>query len=365
MEIFLGTSIRAEYILDAQSKLFSSLVLIISSTVFLYRGFYIKRDNYPLRFMALVRLFVVSIVSLIFSNNMISIIYSWDLLGVTSYFLVIYYSSVSSLNAGLLTMFINRVGDLGIVLLLLTIVFSLGGGRFRGLEFERIRLPREIFLGLAAFTKRAQLPFSSWLPAAIAAPTPVSSLVHSSTLVTAGVYLSIRCFYLLEHTTFVYMLVGGLTCLFATFFRVFEKDLKKVVAFSTLRHLGVMIVFISWGRLDYVFIHLVVHAFSKASLFIRVGYSILLTGSQEFKANKGFSNSSEALSWYVIVSGFRLIGVVFLGGFYSKDFFIERVVNKGRRAACFFVLMFLVVSSTLYCIRLSAGFVGGGALKHT
>ncbi|VEN40359.1 unnamed protein product, partial [Callosobruchus maculatus] len=178
-------------LLDWISLLFIRFVLFISSIVIYYRAEYIAEEKNLIRFILLVILFVLSIILLIISPNIISILLGWDGLGLVSYCLVIYYQNIKSYNAGILTALSNRIeiikGDSIIEIISYLIV-------------------------LAAITKSAQIPFSSWLPAAMAAPTPVSSLVHSSTLVTAGVYLLIRFnFSLTDNLLYLLLFVARIT----------------------------------------------------------------------------------------------------------------------------------------------------------
>jgi len=195
---------------------------------------------------------------------------------VSSYLLVIFYKRAKSLNAGLLTGIRNRVGD-GLILI------SLGGFMtFPFCHFVRLGSRganvRELVLGilvLAACTKSAQIPFRAWLPAAIAAPTPVSALVHSSTLVTAGIYLMIRLsnwFYVSYGGWAAFL--GSLTIVLASLSALKENDAKKIVALSTLSQLGVIITGFRFNITSLIFFHLLAHAFFKALLFVRTGFII-------------------------------------------------------------------------------------------
>jgi len=202
---FNSVRIVISILLDWISLLFIIFVSMISSVVIYYRKSYISSELNLMRFIILVLLFVFSIILLIISPNIIRILLGWDGLGLVSYCLVIYYQNLKSYNAGMLTALSNRIGD---VLILIIICWIMNYGRWNYIfYFEFIKNDYSIsfvavIVILAAITKRAQIPFSSWLPAAIAAPTPVSSLVHSSTLVTAGVYLLIRFNLLLVDTFF-------------------------------------------------------------------------------------------------------------------------------------------------------------------
>ena len=234
-------------------------------------GSYIIEEKFFSRFGMLVFLFVLSMWVLILSPRLVRLLLGWDGLGVTSYLLVCYYSSEKRFNASILTALTNRVGD---VALLLRIALWAGLGGFSYLlrrNRATLGLPMAggvVFI-LAAITKRAQIPFSSWLPAAIAAPTPVSALVHSSTLVTAGVYILIRLNFIVEGLggNWALLLVGAITTCMAGASALFEKDIKKVVALSTLRQLGVMFFSLGVGAAGVAFSHLISHAYFKAILF--------------------------------------------------------------------------------------------------
>ena len=181
------------FIFDTISLYFISLVSLISGRVIIFRNSYITSEKFFSRFIILVFFFIISIYLLILSPNLIRLLLGWDGLGVTSYLLVIFYQRNKSYNAGILTAITNRLGDVGL-LISIRIFIYIGSWTylyFNFLENNFSNLFIYIII-ISSITKRAQIPFSAWLPAAIAAPTPVSSLVHSSTLVTAGVYLIIR-----------------------------------------------------------------------------------------------------------------------------------------------------------------------------
>lgn len=231
--------------------------------------------------------------------------------------MVIFYNNSSSLDSGLITVFTNRVGD---CLFILSFIFFFYVGGF-SVDFLRsyICLLFCLVLFLGCITKRAQLPFSSWLPAAMAAPTPVSSLVHSSTLVTAGVYLLIRFNYLLSSIFYLLIPISLLTMVLAGICAVYELDFKKVVAISTLSQLGFIIFSISCGYWLLGFLHIVFHAFFKSSLFLSTGNLIhYISGNQDSRdfGSFGFSYSSKLI---FSLSCLRLIGFPFSLGFYSKD----------------------------------------------
>lgn len=345
-------------IFDWISLLFISFVLFISSLVIYYRKDYIAGDIFINRFIILVLLFVFSIIIIILSPNLIRILLGWDGLGLVSYLLVIYYQNVKSYNAGILTALSNRLGD---VALLISIAWILNYGRWNFLfyiEFIKNDFPIYIIciiVILAAITKRAQIPFSSWLPAAIAAPTPVSALVHSSTLVTAGVYLLIRFRNLFLDTNFgkFLLLISGLTIFIAGLGANFEFDLKKIIALSTLSQLGLIIRILAIGFYKLAFFHLLTHALFKALLFICAGAIIHnIKNSQDIRDIGSLVIYMPLTISCLNVANLALCGFPFLAGFYSKDIILEIVLISELNLFSVFLFFFSTGLTVSYSFRL-------------
>nr|AQP29893.1 NADH dehydrogenase subunit 5 [Microtermes sp. BDIT020] len=350
-------SVIMTFLFDWMSLLFMGFVLIISSLVILYSDDYMFGDLNILRFILLVLMFVVSMMFLIISPNMISILLGWDGLGLVSYLLVIYYQNVSSYGAGMLTVLSNRIGD---VALLMVIAWMINFGSWSfvyylsflsgSVEMELI----SFLVVLAAMTSSAQIPFSSWLPAAMAAPTPVSALVHSSTLVTAGVYLLIRFSPSFGVWLNVFLLlVSGLTMFMAGLGANFEYDLKSIIALSTLSQLGLMIMTISVGLSGLAFFHLLTHALFSALLFMCAGGVIHSMGdSQDIRFMGGLSVCMPFTSSSLMVSNFALCGMPFLSGFYSSDFILEMFSMSYINMFGFFLLFLSTGLTVCYSFRL-------------
>jgi len=333
-----------------------------------YSDSYIEGDIGKQKFLFLVLLFVISIIFMILGANIVIILLGWDGLGLVSYCLVVYYQNDSSSRAGIITVLTNRVGDVGI---LLSVVFIINFGRLDFLNFifsNELLNYVGIFILMGAVTKRAQIPFSAWLPAAIAAPTPVSSLVHSSTLVTAGVYLIIRLRIYFRNGGFSYILmfVSILTIFIAGLRANFEIDLKKIIALSTLSQLGVIILILSIGSYDLAFFHLVIHAVFKAILFLCAGIVIHgLRGGQDIRLIGVNLNLSPAISRLLILSRLSLGGFPFLRGFYSKDLILEVIYIINNR---YLYLVFIIMSTmftVIYSLRLVFYRIWGGNLGFT
>ena len=306
--------------------MFISFVCFISSMVLFYRGGYMRGDLNINRFIYLVLGFVSSMLLLIIRPNLIRILLGWDGLGLVSYALVIYYQNEKSAGAGMLTALSNRIGDVAL-LLSIALISRLGGWNFIFyVGGDKVTETLVRLVVLAAITKRAQIPFSAWLPAAMAAPTPVSALVHSSTLVTAGVYLLIRFRPSLDGTRVrsVLLLLGCLTIFIAGLGANFETDLKKIIALSTLRQLGVIIRILRLGWRSLAFFHLLTHALFKALLFICAGSIIHRSGDrQDIRSMGGLISFMPLRVVCLNLANLSLCGFPFLAGFYSKDLILE------------------------------------------
>ena len=342
-------------ILDLVSVLFLITVTLISISVIFFRTRYMANEKFFSRFLFLVLSFVCRILLLILRPNSIRILLGWDGLGVTSYLLVIYYQRNKSYNAGIITALTNRLGDVGLLLCLAFLV------KFGSWNFYLFIPPLEISLILiilvgARITKRAQIPFSAWLPAAMAAPTPVSALVHSSTLVTAGVYLLIRFNYLLMSFDLLkyLILVGVFTIFIAGLGAMRELDIKKVIALSTLRQLGVMIITIGVGFPLIGFFHLVAHAFFKALLFICAG--ILIHNFKDYQDIRLMSRSACFIPFTLrmfMTANLRLCGLPFIAGFYSKDLILEIFIMRRLNLFIFIIIVLSTALTVLYSCRLA------------
>nr|AQM39896.1 NADH dehydrogenase subunit 5 [Diestramima sp. ZJZ-2017] len=353
-----SNSIVMTLIFDWMSLIFMGFVLFISSLVIFYSDEYMHGDVTINRFIILVLMFVLSMMFLIISPNLISILLGWDGLGLVSYCLVIYYQNVKSYNAGMLTALSNRIGD---VALLMAIAWMLNFGSWNYIYYidvfmnsMEMKIIGSLIL-LAAMTKSAQIPFSSWLPAAMAAPTPVSALVHSSTLVTAGVYLLIRFNSLIcdNYLGQFLLLISGLTMFMAGIGANFEYDLKKIIALSTLSQLGLMMSILSMGYPKLAYFHLLTHALFKALLFMCAGSIIHnMKNSQDIRYMGGLVLNMPLTSICFTVSNLALCGMPFLAGFYSKDLILEVVSLSYLNFFSFFLYFFSTGLTVCYTFRL-------------
>nr|AJF94301.1 NADH dehydrogenase subunit 5 [Corizus sp. 'albomarginatus'] len=340
---------------DWMSLLFMGSVMIISSMVIYYSEMYMMEDINKLRFLILVLFFIFSMMFMIVSPNLVSILLGWDGLGLVSYCLVIYFQNFKSYNAGMLTIVTNRIGD---VCILLGISWLFNNGSWHFFYYNLYNYGWGFYLYilivLAAFTSSAQIPFSSWLPAAMAAPTPVSALVHSSTLVTAGVYLLIRFSYFMNnYDSSFFLLISILTMFMSGLGANFEYDLSKIIALSTLSQLGLMMSVLFMGYSNVAFFHLLTHAFFKALLFLCAGLIIhCMNDSQDIRHMGLLVNHLPYTSTCFMIANLSLCGLPFLSGFYSKDMALE-FLTLGYYNLFIYLLFFISVGLTVsYSMRL-------------
>lgn len=341
---------------------FRGLVCFIAGCVMVFTISYIRGDINLTRFTLTVILFVLSINFLIFIPSLISLLLGWDGLGLVSFCLVIYYQNRKSLAAGILTVLINRVGDC-FILSAVSVLVVLGHWNILCLwNFEGFMIVN-LFIMIAGITKRAQIPFRSWLPAAIAAPTPVSALVHSSTLVTAGVFLFIRFFnYLRSYYWFgVFMVyISILTTIISGVCALYEYDMKKIIALSTLSQLGVIIISLGLGLPILALFHLYTHAMFKALLFICGGNIIhCFRGKQDIRQINNVSKLLPVTRTFLNISNIALCGIPFLAGFYSKDLIIEGLIVGNINIVTIVLGLFGVCLTVLYSIRFSFYIIWG------
>ena len=352
----LSTQIIFTLIFDNVRLLYSSAVLFISANVLTFSTIYIKEDKFINRFTVLVILFIVSINLLIYIPHLIILLIGWDGLGVTSFILIIYYQNPKSLGAGLITALTNRIGDVAI---LLSIAWTLKQGHWNIIHIISSTYSPILIIAIitTALTKRAQMPFSRWLPAAIAAPTPVSALVHSSTLVTAGVFLIIRFYPFLSLQPLfnkIILFLAVSTILIAGIRATRECDIKKIIALSTLRQLGIIITSIGLGFPFITFIHIIIHALFKALLFICAG-NIINTHrhAQDLRWIGNLIKSIPVTTSCLLIANRALCGIPFTAGFYSKDIIIEASITYLCNPLIIGLILLSVRFTSFYSIRIS------------
>lgn len=339
-------------ILDKIRLRFRIIVTLISRCVFIFSTKYIEEDEFYWRFTWILLRFVVSINFLIFRGSLFFLLLGWDGLGITSFALIIYYQRKDSLYAGFQTLLVNRLGD---VIIVSRRFFYVILGQFSFFTVSLSISMLILVLTLAALTKSAQFPFSSWLPAAIAAPTPVSALVHSSTLVTAGIYIIIRFrvnLPLSQESCSILLFCGAITCLLGGSAAIFENDLKKIVALSTLRQLGVIVFCLGLGLPILSLFHLYAHALFKALLFLAAGRILISSfGNQDIRI---LGRAGIRIPLCLVMFNIRrlcLIGAPFIRAFFSKHLILEKIFISNINSFRIVLICLATMITATYVIR--------------
>lgn len=343
-------------LIDKVSLITAATVLFISANVLMFSNRYMVYEKEKSTFLLIILLFITSILILIFVPHIVFLLMGWDGLGLVRFLLVIHYPTPQALRSGYITVLTNRIGDCLIILTIPLIASSLS--IVPSLYHNRLfTIGVVLILSSAAITKRAQIPFSSWLPAAIAAPTPISALVHSSTLVTAGVYLIYRFYPLLESArvfSLYLLLFSSMTILMAGYGAVKEIDIKKVIALSTLSQLGVMMYSLRMGIPELAIFHLITHATFKALLFIGAGNFILQMSHTQDLRQLGLTYTERPLTFSAItVANISLIAFPFMAGFFSKDLIIEKSIDQHLTIGIFIIIALSTALTVTYSIRFS------------
>lgn len=329
---------------------FFLIVFLVTSLVLLYREIYIEHYS-NFKFLTIVTIFLSSIIILSMSSSALLLIVGWDFLGVSSILLIIFYLNKTGLYNSILTMFFNRVGDL-ILIICLSIWYN--NSNLYCCFLSDLRIPLCIFLIVCSFTKRAQFPFSSWLPAAMSAPTPISAIVHSSTLVTAGIFLFIlfKSNLLVNNWMSFFFFFPALTFLLGGFIANLELDFKKIIAFSTLRQVSLIYFFCFYLDIYFGISHIFFHALFKSSLFCFSGFIFISSYS-----NQNFLNltifKNDFLKLFFILSLFSISGFLFSSSFFRKDLCLEILLRRDY----IFIFTFIFLGRVLTVIYTSKIFL--------
>lgn len=354
IELFLVSNIpfTLALIIDKIRLRFRIIVTLISGCVFSFSTKYIEEDEFYWRFLWILLRFVISINFLIFGGSLFFLLLGWDGLGITSFALIIYYQRKDSYRAGFQTLIVNRLGD---VIIVSRRFFYVIAGQFSFFTVPSRIIILIFILRLARLTKRAQFPFRSWLPAAMAAPTPVRALVHSSTLVTAGIYIIIRfrvSLPLSSDACSVLLFCGSITCLLGGTAAIFENDLKKIVALSTLSQLGVMVFCLGLGLPLLSLFHLYAHALFKALLFIAVGRILISRfGNQDIRI---LGRVGMRMPLCLVIFNIRrlcLVGAPFISAFFSKHLILEKILMSNINLFRIILICVATMITAIYVIR--------------
>ncbi|MBI4042758.1 MAG: NADH-quinone oxidoreductase subunit L [Deltaproteobacteria bacterium] len=334
-------------LLDNLSSIMLVVVALISSLVQLFSVGYMHGDPRYSRYFAYLSLFSFAMLALVLTDNVFGLYMSWELVGLGSYLLIgFWYEKKAAANAATKAFITTRVGDIGMFLGVLTIVYVMGGvgyddifraageGRFTG-NIWGIPLLTVAGIGLfmGAVGKSAQFPLHVWLPDAMEGPTPVSALIHAATMVAAGVYLVARMFPFFDgNTLIVIAYTGGFTALFAATIALVQTDIKKVLAYSTISQLGYMMLGLGVGAYTAGFMHLVTHASFKACLFLCSGSVIHAVHTQDMREMGGLRRKMPVTFIVCLIATLAISGIPFFSGFLSKDAILAGVLGFAEQA---------------------------------
>jgi len=337
--------------IDALSSAMIVIITLVSSIIHFYSIGYMHSDPHKPRFMAYLSLFTFSMLALVTADNFLQLFFGWEGVGLCSYLLIgFWYKKPSANSAAIKAFIVNRVGDFAFAIGIFLIFFFYGSVNynevfaqtplllnkelvFLGLELNLVTLIC-VMLFIGAMGKSAQIFLHTWLPDAMEGPTPVSALIHAATMVTAGVFLVIKCSPIFEYseTALNFITIVGLsTAFFAATIALVQNDIKKIIAYSTCSQLGYMFIAAGVGAYHVAFFHLFTHAFFKALLFLGAGCVIhSFKGEQDIRLMGGAWKKIPFTYALMIVGTLALTGFPFLSGYYSKDAIIEFAYFKGN-----------------------------------
>ena len=367
--------VNASINIDPLSSIMLVVVSLVSALVHIYSIGYMSHDPDKPRFMCYLSLFTFAMFTLVVSDNFLQLFFGWEGVGLCSYLLIgFWHKKNSANNAAIKAFIVNRIGDFGFAIGIFLIfiffgtlnyeeVFALAPNfadteiNFLGLEVNLITVTC-LFLFIGAMGKSAQFFLHTWLPDAMEGPTPVSALIHAATMVTAGVFLVVRCSPIFEYSqvalNFV-AIVGMITAFFAASVAIVQNDIKKIIAYSTCSQLGYMFFAAGVGAYHVAIFHLFTHAFFKALLFLGSGSVIHSLNDEQDVRNMGDLWKKMPVTWFAMVVGtLALTGFPFLSGFYSKDAIIEFAFLKGTNVGYFAagIGIMTAVLTALYSWRL-------------
>ena len=339
-------------------------VLIISSLVHIYSIGYMNEDPHNQRFFSYLSLFTFMMIILVTADNYLLMFVGWEGVGVCSYLLVSFWFTRIAANQSSMSAFLtNRVGDCLFTIGLFAILWSLGN-----LDYNTIFSAAPFFneyiitiIGICfligAMAKSSQVGLHVWLPMAMEGPTPVSALIHAATMVTAGVYLLIRSSPLIEYSSTVLLLclwLGAITTIFSSLIGLFQQDIKKVIAYSTMSQLGMMVIAIGLSSYNIALFHLVNHAFYKGLLFLGAGAVIhAVADNQDFRKYGGLISYLPLTYSVILIASLSLVAFPFMTGFYSKDFILESAFGQYHfnSIAVYIIATIGAIFTTLYSVK--------------
>ena len=339
-------------------------VLIVSSLVHIYSIGYMSHDPHNQRFFSYLSLFTFMMIILVTANNFLLMFVGWEGVGICSYLLVSFWFTRIAANQSSMSAFLtNRVGDCFLTIGMFAILWSFGNIDYSTVfslapfVSENIVTITGICLLIGAMAKSSQVGLHVWLPMAMEGPTPVSALIHAATMVTAGVYLLMRASPLIEYSSTVLILclwIGAITTVFSSLIGLFQQDIKKVIAYSTMSQLGMMVIAVGLSSYNIALFHLVNHAFYKGLLFLGAGAVIhAVSDNQDFRKYGGLKPFLPLTYSVMLIASFSLVAFPYMTGFYSKDFILESAYGQFYFSSTivYFIATIGAMFTTLYSVK--------------
>ena len=339
-------------------------VLIVSSVVHVYSIGYMSHDPHNQRFFSYLSLFTFMMIILVTANNFLLMFVGWEGVGICSYLLVSFWFTRIAANQSSMSAFLtNRVGDCFLTIGMFAILWSFGNLDYYTVFSitpyynDNIITIVGICLLIGAMAKSSQVGLHVWLPMAMEGPTPVSALIHAATMVTAGVYLLMRSSPLVEYSSTVLILclwVGAITTIFSSLIGLFQQDIKKVIAYSTMSQLGMMVIAVGLSSYNIALFHLVNHAFYKGLLFLGAGAVIhAVADNQDFRRYGGLIHYLPLTYSVMLIASLSLVAIPFMTGFYSKDFILESAYGQYQLSSIvvYFIATIGAMFTTLYSVK--------------